>query len=383
MALPLSRLLVKMVRVPADGDAVAFATPILKAMSPYPDEPLTVGCEVVREGSDGAVVIAAAFPESSADDIGEALDAAKLNVVRIDLLALGQLRGIWNSLGESSGRRLVLFRSPDCVSILVLDGEQPSAIRAITDTGNIRRDLMLSLLEAEDFGGARKLAEIVVVETDATAAAAEWMDGISDLAPVRRIEVGMDAALVGVAERTKDAGALNALPESWRDLLEETRFKRKLVKCLAVAGGIWLLVVAIMFGVPTVYGFMVDRQKSLSRRHARQYAAVKEMKAKVDLIHKYSDHARGALEIMKALSDRLPEGITLSSWSYKREDGVHVWGDAETAEAVYAFKDAMDDLSAGEDGERLFGTVNLNGPSASKGGQRFDLDCQYQKEGEE
>ena len=54
-----------------------------------------------------------------------------------------------------------------------------------------------------------------------------------------------------------------------------------------------------------------------------------------------------------------------------------------TAEAVYAFKDAMDDLSAGEDGERLFGTVNLNGPSASKGGQRFDLDCQYQKEGEE
>lgn len=391
LALPLSRLLVKMVRVPAGSDAVEFATPILKSLSPYPDEPLTVSCEKVREDADGAVVIAAAFPESSADDVGEALDAAKLNVVRIDLLALGQLRGIWSALGESSDRRLVLLCSPDCVSVVVLDGEHPSAIRAITDTESIRRELVLSLLEAEDFGGPRKLAEIVVVEQaaaepesgDVVAASSGWADSLADLAPVRRIEVGSDAALVGVAARANDEGALNALPGSWRDLLDETRFKRKLVKCLAIAGGIWLLVVAIMFGVPMGYGFMVDRQKSLSQRHARQYKAVKEMRAKVDLIGKYSDHARGALEIMKALSDRLPEGVTLSSWSYKREDGVRVEGDADTAEAVYAFKDAMDELSAGEGGERLFGTVGLTGPSASKGRHHFKLACQYQEEGDE
>ena len=86
---------------------------------------------------------------------------------------------------------------------------------------------------------------------------------------------------------------------------------------------------------------------------------------------------------MKALSDRLPDEITLTAWNYKRDEGVRVTGDAaESAEAVYKLKDEMDAMSDGEEGEgeRIFGTVDLSGPNASKGGYRFDLDCQYQKE---
>ena len=402
LALPLNRLLVKMVRVPQDEDPVAVSEPILKTLSPFPADALTVSCETVRDDENGRVVIAAALPESAADDIGEALDAEKLSVVRIDSLALGQIRGIWNALGESSARRLVLLDSTDCLSCIVLDGDQPSAIRAITDRTNLWREVTLSLLEAEDFGGEKKLDEIVVVRSgEAESGEAESLPlqdkdessisgsgkdsaspllGLSSFAPVRTIEVGSDAALVGVAERSADPAALNALPSAWQEMLEETRFKAKLTRYLAIAGGVWTLVMAILFGVPVVYGFMTDHQKSLSKQHQRQYQAVKEMKAKVDLIHKYSDHARGALEIMKAVSDRLPEGITLSSWTYKRDEGVRVSGDAATAEDVYAFKDAMDALSAGEeeDAEVIFNVVDLSGPNASKGGYRFDLDCQYQ-----
>ena len=400
LGLPLTRLLVKLVRVPAEADVVETALPVLKAASPFPDDELTVGYEIVREGEDGKIVLAAALPESAADDIGEALDAAKLSVVRIDALVLGQLRGVWSALGEFSGRRLVVVRSVDCLSMIVLDGDQPSAIRAINDETDLKREVMLSLLEAEDFGGAKKLEEIVVVEGVATPSplqsgdgssptsgegAASSLDELSAFAPVRKIEVGSDAALVGVAERSADENALNALPESWRELLEETRFKAKLTRYLVVAIGLWVLVVAVLFGVPVGYGFLTDHQKAQSKQHQRQYAAVKEMKAKVDLIHKYSDHARGALELMKAVSDRLPEGVTLSSWNYKRDEGIRVSGDAETSEATYAFKDAMDAMTAGdeEDGEKIFNTVNLNGPNASKGGYRFDLECAYLGEEEE
>ncbi len=402
LALPLNRLLVKMVRVPQDADPVAVSEPVLKALSPFPDDVLTVSCETVCEDESGKVVIASALPESAADDIGEALDAAKLSVVRIDALVLGQLRGVWNALGESAGRRLVIVHSVDCLSLVVLDGDRPSAIRAITNEADLRREVMLSLLEAEDFGGEKKLDEIVVVRSgEAESGEAESLPlqdknessisgsgkdsaspllGLSSFAPVRTIEVGSDAALVGVAERSADPAALNALPSTWQEMLEETRFKAKLTRYLAIAGGVWTLVMAVLFGVPVVYGFMTDHQKSLSKQHQRQYQAVKEMKAKVDLIHKYSDHARGALEIMKAVSDRLPEGITLSSWTYKRDEGVRVSGDAATAEDVYAFKDAMDALSAGEeeDAEVIFNVVDLSGPNASKGVYRFDLDCQYQ-----
>ena len=102
LALPLNRLLVKMVRVPAENreDPVAYATPILQAMSPYPDEPLTVTCETVGETEAGLTVIAAALPESAADDIGAALDAGKYSATRIDALALGQLRELWGALDD-------------------------------------------------------------------------------------------------------------------------------------------------------------------------------------------------------------------------------------------------------------------------------------------
>ena len=378
LALPLSRLLVKMVRVPAESrdDPGAFAAPLLQAASPYPDEPLTVSCETVRETERGIVVLAAALPESAADDIAEALDARKLNVTRIDALALGTLRGAWGAIGSGDARKLVLIGGPDCISLVVMDGDMPSAIRAISAGGDMKREVMLSLLEAEDFGGARDLSEVVCIGEVPC-------EGLDAFAPVRKIEVGEDAALVGVADRTLDPSSLNALPASWREVLDETRFKAKLKGRLFVAGGIWAAIMLVLFGVPVVYGYMADHQKALCKEHSRQYRAVAEMRDKVRLVQKYSDHARGALEIMKAVSDRLPQGITLNSWSFRREEGVKVSGEADEAEFVYKFKDNMAEAGSVDGTESVFAQVLLNGPSAGRGGkQKFDLDCRYETEEE-
>ena len=369
LALPLSRLVVKMVRVPEEADAVETASGILAAVSPFPDEPLTVSCETVRESEKGRVVLAAALPEGAADDIADALDAAKINVTRVDILSLGELRGLWSQLsdGRTGVRRLVLLKSADCLSLFVLDDDQPSAVRAITSEGDLRREVMLSLLEAEDFGGAKPLSEIVVSgDVDASS--------LEPFAPVRRIEAGEDRialALKGVEERSGEPSSLDALPESWREVLDETRFKAKLKKFLAIAGGIWAFVMLVLFGVPVVFGFLTDRQKSLCREHSRQYKSVLAMKEKVDLVRKYSDHARGALETMKMVSDLLPlpEGsdsscIELNSWNFRREDGersggVKFSGEAESTALVYQFKDALVDCG-------LFAQVDLQGPSAGK-----------------
>ena len=377
LALPLNRLLVKMVKVPADAQAEEFCASVLQEINPFPDEPLGVSCETVRETEDGSIVIAAALPESSADDIGEALDAEKLNVVRIDALVFGELRSIWDSLAVGETRKLVVIGSGDPVSLLVLDADMPVSVRAIAKGGDLTRESMLSLLEAEEFGGARALEEIVLVGD---------VEFESALAPVRRLPgVSLEDALAGVRERSEEETSLNALPESWREVLEETRFKAKLAKSLAVAGTVWALIMGVLFGVPLVYGFMADKQKSLSRAHRGRYSEVSGMREKVKLVQKYSDHSRGALEIMKALSDRLPEGIELSSWNFERENadegrgGVTVSGEADSANLVYEFKDEMSELKIGD--ENLFGTVNLRGPTAGRGGkQRFDLECRFAAE---
>ena len=379
LALSFSRLIVRMVRVPAESanDLVGFATPILQAMSPYPDEPLTVSCEVVRETSEGTLVLAAALPESSADDICEALDEKKLNVTRVDALELGIVRGLWSSIATDDARRLLLVKGADGVSLIVMDGDLPCAVRALSSEGDLSREVMLSLLEAEDFDGARELAEIVAIGD-------LGLDEIADMAPVRRVEVGEDAALIGVQMRSDEPGTLNALPQSWKEVLDESRLKAKVVKGLSIAGGIWILIMAVLFGVPLAYGFMTSHQKELCKEHRKAYEAVKEMRDKVKLVQKYSDHSRGALEVMKAVSDRLPGEVTLTSWNFKRDEGVKVSGESDTSEGVWKFEDQMRALAPeGEDEEAVFKKIELKGPTTIKGGrQKFDLDCKYEEEEE-
>lgn len=361
LALPLSRLLVKMIHVPAGEDPVAVATPVLKALSPYPDDSLAVSCETVSESAAGRSVIAAALPESSADDIAEALDAAKLNVVRIDALAIGALRGLWSEIKTDDGaRRLVILKSSDGLALVVLDGDQPVSIRAIADDGDLKRETWLSLLEAEDFNGPKELVETIERELD------------------------LDAALKGNLERTEESGTLDALPESWREVLAEARFKTKLTRNLFVAGSLWLLVMAVLFGVPVVYGFMTDHVKGLSKAHAKQYKAVAEKKAKTELVRKYSDHARGALEIMKAVSDRLPAGVTLSDWRFTREGGVTVRGETDEKDEAYQIKDKLaemgtEELEDGSRGEPVFKIVDLGSVNFQGGRHKFEITCEYEE----
>ena len=363
VALPLTCLLAKIVRVPAGEDPVAVASPVLQALSPFPDEELTVSCEKVSENESGSVVLAVAMPESAADGVAEALDEKKLTVTRVDALVLGHLRAAWGRLSVADGqRRLVRLRSPDCISILVLDGDQPVSISAVVDDGDLKRGEMLALLEAEDFAGPKPLAETV------------------DLG-----EPQGDEALEGIAERSDDPSSLNALPASWREVMDETRFKAKLTKFLVVAGAIWALAMAVLFGVPVVYGFMTDHQKGLSRQHSRKYKEVVAMKERVEIVRKYSDHTLGALEIMKAVSDRLPEGVTLSSWNYKQGDGLRIAGEAPLDGSELDLKESMEALAYGdENGEtnKVFSSVHLGNTSEAKGMRRFNLDLSLKTEEE-
>lgn len=367
LALPLTRLLLKMVRVPPGEDPVSVATPILKAASPFPDEELTVSCETVCEAEEGSVVIAAALPEGAADDIADALDAHKLVVTRVDALVLGQIRSSWARVDVSDGRRRLLrLKSPDCTTVMVLDGDRPSSIRAVVDEADMKRAETLSLLEAEDFGGPMPLAETVDIEP-----------------------ADPDEAVRGVAERTDDPSALNALPASWREVMTETRFKSKLVKSLAVAGTVWALAMGVLLGVPIAYDYMTDRQKGLSKQHFRRYKEVVAMKERVDTVRKHSDHTLGALEIMKAVSDRLPEGVTLLSWNYQKGKSLQITGEAPSSgSADSVLTRTLESLCyEDENGQsnRVFAAVRLGKTSidSKKPVRRFPLELDLKTEEEE
>ena len=172
-------------------------------------------------------------------------------------------------------------------------------------------------------------------------------------------------------------------------MLAETRFKAKLLRNMIAAVAVWMVAMVVLFGVPVAYGYMTDHQKELCRRHAKQYKAVSEKKAKVKLVRKYSDHSRGALEIMKAVSDRLPEGVTLSSWDFTRDEGVRLRAESEDSSSAYQLKDRLTEMYAesaegdGGEGEKIFEQVRLGALSKQKDGkQKFEIECLHKSEEE-
>jgi hypothetical protein len=80
----------------------------------------------------------------------------------------------------------------------------------------------------------------------------------------------------------------------------------------------------------------------------------------------------------------LPEGVILSDWSYQREKGISLKGDAGQSSDVYELKDKMEEMSYGEgdDAVKVFGAIKMGPVGSAKGGRvRFNLDLEYPEEG--
>lgn len=409
LSMPLSSLLVKVSRTSVEErDSLSeTAGEELGKVSPFPDETPVAGIETVAETDSELVTMFAALPESGAADIGDALDEAKVRVLRTDITALGWLRTLWPRIVAIDGRaacpqavadssrRVILMDLDDGWDIVVLDENSPSLLRGlgvISDPDGLGREMTLSLLQA---GMSAETGEIVVFSKREVSE--EIVERLKAFAPVRveRVEeIDANWGVDGVARRTLEGASLDVTPADWSELREESRFKKKLATFLAAAAAGWVVVMGTLFGGPIVYDQLAEHQKTICKRHSKAYKEVKEMRDKVKLVQQYSDHARGTLEMLKAVSDRMPEGVTLTSFNYRRGEKLSISGEANQPTVVYDFKNALTEAeivpAEAEEGgekeaeaEKLFAEVTLTGPSKSRNLHKFSIECLFESAEEE
>ena len=372
LSVPLSRLLVKVVRMPVDerDDLEEMAQDALQKVSPFPDEPLAVGVETVAETDKEIVAVAAALPESAAEDISAALMAAKVNVTRTDITALGRLRAFWPQICEKEGavRRLVLMNLDDGWDVMVLDDGAPVFLRGLGGEARtpeeLARDVMLSLLQGESFGGARAIDDVVVFSE--TPVDEKTIEKLSTFGPVRVAQATDDEfeSAEGVAQRAAEGSACDVTPASWTAALREARFKKKLTIGVSAAMALWLAIMGVFFGVPFVYGQLTARQQAQSKRHQSAYNEAKSIQTKLKMVQGYSDREHGALMLLKRITDALPgeEGdeIRLREFRYTRDDAVQLQVIADSQSAL-DYQKALHELED-EDGNKLFpGGVEIPG----------------------
>jgi hypothetical protein len=86
----------------------------------------------------------------------------------------------------------------------------------------------------------------------------------------------------------------------------------------------------------------------------------------------------------------MPEGVTLTSFSYKRGEKLSIIGEADQPTVVYDFKNALanaalvaiegenDEIGEKPVEERLFAVVTLSGPSKSRNTHKFSIECLFE-----
>lgn len=377
IALPLSSLLVRVLKLPVEvredlADAVALQ---MDKLSPFPGEELSVGCEILSETETGLWVFAAAVPAAVFDELGSALNEAKLKVSRTDIAALGWFRSLCGPLQLTRpGRRILLMDLDGGWDLLVLDHGVPILVRglgAVGDVDTLVREITLSLLNAELEAGHSPVTDALVVSREAPSA--EMLRRLSELAGVavrHQAPPSEDGGIEGVAIRTGEGAALDLTPQVWRDAVKEAQVRKRVLTGVAAAAAVWAVFMGVLFSGPLVYKQLTERTRAASRAHAKAYKQVSDTRGRVNLILSYMDRTYSALEMLRLASGYLPQGITLTGFNYKREDGFKVTGEADQPTLVYDFKNAVTE-------DPLFETVSLMGVSASKGKHKFDVDAKF------
>ena len=377
IALPLSRLLVRVMKLPMEvredlTEAVALQ---MDKLSPFPGEELSVGYEILSESENALWVFVAALPAAVFEELGTALHAAKLQVIRTDASALGWFRSLCGPCQLTRpGRRVLLMDPDEGWDLLVLDHGVPVLARGLgaqTDADALIRDLTLSLMNVELDAGESPVADVLVVSRNVPAPElVRKLEALTGVVVRHVVPPTDDGGAEGVAIRTGEGAALDLTPQVWRDEIKESGTRKRVLTGVGIAVSAWALFMGVLFSGPVVYKQMTAHVRGEARAHAKAFKRVSDTRDRVNLILAYTDRTYSPLEMLRMASSRLPQGITLIGFNFRRDDGVKISGEADQPTLVYDFKNAVTE-------DPLFESVSLTGPSASKGKHKFEVDAKF------
>lgn len=388
LALPTSRILVKILRLPAAvrDELASVVTLQMAKHAPFSGEDMTVTGEIVFETDEEVTVLAAVLPHATVAQITPWLHDTGLRVERIDALMLGWWQAACATVAPATPpvRRAFLARVGNEWDLVVADGECPVLARGlgiIADAPTLTRELTLSLLNVEIETGAAALQEIIfftndVPEQTLTTAVREALG-----APVRHqrpAQPDADLAALAVRDAADDPPTFNLLPETWRVRNTTRDVARRFWTGAIVFAVVWVLAAAVLFGAPAI---IRERVKQVDRSLAANKAAfesVQNIRNRAVLVESYMDRSNSILEAMRVVAERMPTGVELTGLTYRREEGLRLSGEATDPNLVYRLKEALENTAP-------FGNCTLTGVSLStdRRKHRFELVCALSKTEEE
>ena len=379
LAVPADEALLRVLSLPSADPAELYSMAELQLdkFCPFPAEHMRTAVEVLEQHDKVSRVIVAAAQRETLEALGAlVMEAGCLpDGVDVDLL------GWWHHLGGRGampGCEILLLLRAARVDLIAAQDGQPALFRSFGRTAgeanglsseDLLEEINYTLIALEAEWGAVKPRFAIWRTADAPPAweqALQQLPGglaeahdLKDLLPLSE----------GLARRAaQPAGRqINLAPPEWDAARRQRRTQRRVGLAAAVLAGIWLLGLGVLVVGNQVQRRRVAALKADVARLEKPADRVREQLEQAQTLEQYTDHSRSALEMLREISQRLPAGVRLTSFIYRKNNSLALRGEAEAPEMIYDF---MRDLEQ----TKLFLQIKPEGitkaPTTPAGGQR-------------
>lgn len=324
--------------------------------SPFPAEESVISYERFAEHEDRVRVLLSSVRTDTMDLLGGALREAGVQPKRVDLNILGW----WRLLADAghihqAGAQAILILDDTCVDIVVASSGVPLAMRSLTGleglpaeevAEEISRETVYTLTAVDLERTGEHLAGVSVWHRggELPEALVHRLQDPFGLAATSHTLDTLPPLTEGLARRAVDAGPgrLDLAPPAWHLDEVRRRARTRLIALTAALLGIWVVSVAVLFG-----GLQYQKHQL-----AQMEARLTEIKAPADTVRairdrvlglqQYVNRSHSSLECLREISDLLPPGIELKSFSYRKGKTVELSGEADSVTLVYDFKKEME-----------------------------------------
>lgn len=353
LALPSSDLLLRVLELPTSDRAEIESMVALQLdkISPFPVEQMRSAWETLSSGAAESRILVAAIPADRIEAYCRPYKKAGLIPARLDARILGWWECL-SAAGEIPDRGVCagLLADSHSAELMIFQDGVPTVFVSL---GPIRLDdpeatardvaeeaaFALDSLELED---VRELPiRAWILEASLQNALASRLSEL----PGRTVEVrpadGLPELSEGLARRSARADRLNLLPAEWRESAARARSRRRLI-----VSTLWLVgtFVLVLLAGALLFSIQKRMTRSLQLRLAALEEPRKEMLAlqeRLTALEQYSDPKGSVLESLREIVVALPQGIELTSFSFRKGVSVLLRGQAAAPDPVYDFIQAL------------------------------------------
>jgi Tfp pilus assembly protein PilN len=382
--IPASWALLRIAELPSGNpdELASMAELQVDKFSPFPVDESSISYELLAEHDGRSRLLLSAIRTETVDLLAEALREAGIQPKWVDINLLGwwQLLKDSGKVHQTGSQVLIILEEASCDMIVTTTGV-PVSVRSLSGMEDlppeeideeIARETVYTLagLDLERDGSA--LTEISI-----------WHKGEPPERLVKQFEnhlttvthlYSLDSlpplaeGLLRRAER-RTRGMMDLAPLAWMEAENARITRRRMLFSTALVAGLWLM------GMLVLLGGIQYQKKSLSSLET-ELTTLKEPADKVRAIRdrtqeliKYMDRSRSGLECLREICDRLPPGIELRQFNYRKSKTLEMTGEADAYSLVADFKK---DLERSE----LFVSTELPRTQHTAGGKEsFKIIC--------